>query len=500
MRRLLVAIPVVIAWGTATLSWAQPVPDGPEFSVNTFTTGDQNQAAVSMEGAGNFVVVWASYGQDGDEGGIFAQRFDSTGTPQGGEFPVNTFTTGNQRRADVSMDTSGNFVVVWQSEGGQDGDYGGIFGQRFDSAGAPQGSEFQINTFTTSAQYSPAVSMDDHRASFVVVWEGLGGQDGSSTGIFGQRFNSAGAPQGSEFQVNTFTTFPQFRPSVDSDGAGNFVVVWVSFIQDGFYPGVFGQRFDNAGTPLGGEFQVNTFTTDSQTIPEVSMEDSGNFVVAWQSYGDQDGDRTGIFAQRFDNAGTPLGGEFQVNTFTTDEQRRAAVSMDGSGNFVVAWTDYYPQDGSELGVFARRFDSTGSANGGEFQVNTHTSLYQFLPAVSMHGSGDFVVVWASADQDGSGPGIFAQRFLPCSSPIGHAANLQVDTANNGADLVFNWTDTTNADDYAVLQDSSARGLFNIITGTAASGVTGLTVPTPPDDPLFFLVAGRSAACGVGPKH
>ena len=39
--------------------------------------------------------------------------------------------------------------MVWQSEG-QDGDHGGIFAQRFDSAGARQGGEFRVNTLHAS--------------------------------------------------------------------------------------------------------------------------------------------------------------------------------------------------------------------------------------------------------------------------------------------------------------------------------------------------------------
>ena len=111
-----------------------------------------------------------------------------------------------------------------------------------------------------------------------------------------------------------------------------------------------------------------------------------------------------------------------------------------------------------------------------------------------------MVVWHSYGQDGSETGVFGQRFLPCSSPIGHVEGLLLDTVNSGADLVFNWTNTTNADDYTVFEDSSPRGLFNTITGTATSGVTGLTVPTPPDALLYYLVAGRSVACGAGPKR
>ena len=47
-----------------------------EYRVNARTSDDQTDAAVAMDADGNHLVVWSSYRQDGDSGGIFAQRFD----------------------------------------------------------------------------------------------------------------------------------------------------------------------------------------------------------------------------------------------------------------------------------------------------------------------------------------------------------------------------------------------------------------------------------------
>ena len=50
--------------------------------------------------------------------------------------------------------------------------------------------------------------------------------------MFAQRYDAAGAPQGAEFRVNTYTPSFQFGPIAASDPNGNFVVVWGSY-QDG---------------------------------------------------------------------------------------------------------------------------------------------------------------------------------------------------------------------------------------------------------------------------
>ena len=52
------------------------------------------------------------------------------------------------------------------------------------------------------------------------------------------------------------------------------MVVWQSQFQGGSFYDVFGQRFDPSGRRVGGEFQVNTYTTNYQYFGAVAMNDS----------------------------------------------------------------------------------------------------------------------------------------------------------------------------------------------------------------------------------
>jgi len=387
-------------------AWPQGGPQGPEFKVNTYTTVSQAQASVAADPAGNFVVVWNSLNQDGSARGIFGQRFDVSGAALGPEFRVNSYTTFHQERPAVATDPSGNFVVAWQSD--QDGSGRGIFGQRFAASGAALGPEFRVNTYTTGLQTYPAVAADGS-GNFVVAWRTFAA-GGSSYDISGQRFAGSGAPLGGEFRVNSFTPSAQSAPAVAVDPAGNFLVVWQSDTQDGSLVGVFGQRYSSSGSPLGPEFRVNTYTTDRQYWSSVAADASGNFVVVWTSYG-PDGDGDGVVGQRYASSGAPLGGEFHVNTFTTNFEHRPAVAADASGNFVVIW-DSQIQDGSIDGMFGQRFASSGTPLGPEFRVNTFTTSYQGDAAVAADPTGRFVVVWTSYLQDGGDLGVYAQRYSP----------------------------------------------------------------------------------------
>jgi hypothetical protein len=382
-------------------------PLGTEFRVNTYTTLNQVYPSVATDSAGNFVVVWHSQYQDGDGSfGIFGQRFSSSGMPLGSEFRVNTYTTNSQLYPSIASDPSGDFVVTWQSAA-QDGSSFGIFGQRFANSGMPVGPEFRVNSFTSGYQQDPSVAMEP--GTFVVVWNDQS-QDGSGAGIFGQRYAASGAPLGPEFRVNSHTTDLQADPSVVA-AAGHFVVVWHSRNQDGSTWGVFGQRYDITGTPLGDEFRVNTSTSDAQTFPTVASDAESNFVVTWASGGLYGGNPpSDVFGQRYSTTGEPLGSEFRVNTYTTDRQFAAAIASDPTGDFVIVWHSL-EQDGSFGGIFGQRYAGSGEPLGPEFRVNSHTPTSQYAPAVTADSSGNFVVIWQSAfDQDGSEGGVFGQRF------------------------------------------------------------------------------------------
>ncbi|HEX2463794.1 MAG TPA: hypothetical protein VHR17_04150 [Thermoanaerobaculia bacterium] len=369
-----------------------------DFQATTYTASNQLEPAVARAANGDFVVVWGSGNQDGQFYGIFAQRFSSTGARIAVEFQVNTYTTNAQRLPAVAMNDAGAFVVVWRS-GSQDGSDYGVFGRRFSSTGAGQGVEFQVNAYTTAAQNVPAVAIDD-QGDFVVVWQGTGA---AGAGIFGRRFGSNGGALASDFKVNTSTLNGTRYPAVASDADGDFVVTWDSRDQDGPSYGTFARRFDSLGVTTGGEFQVNTHTISDQFLSTVAAADDGAFVVAWQSY--HDGSGAGVFARRFSSSGAPLAVEFQVGQRTTLQQIRPSIDVAGDGAFLVAWTDS-ARDGSDYGVFGRRFDSTGAALSSDFQVNSYTLFEQRLPAVHLADDSAYVVAWHSP-HDGFGFGVFA---------------------------------------------------------------------------------------------
>jgi hypothetical protein len=396
-----------------------------EFRVNTYTLGNQTSPGSAMDSEGNFVVVWTSSAQDGSEGGIFGQRFDASGSPLGSEFQVNGYTTGNQGGASVAMDPSGRFVVVWS--GGGDSESSGIFAQRFDVDGTPLGSEFQVNEYTTGRQYIADVALDD-QGNFVVVWQ---------TGTFlddprirGRRFDVSGSPLGSEFGPSNSTLDGSIRPAVAMNGDGEFVVTWSDAdTYEGLPMNVWNRPYDSSGAPLCGPRAVNLGRPVRGN--DVAMIPSGEFLVTWSEFESGTGHLYDVSVRRFHGCAS-AGSEMRVNTFRVGSQSWPTVAADAAGNFIVAWDSH--QDGSGLGIFAQRFDGDDNPVGTEYQVNTYTPENQSLPAAAMNGSGSLVLAWSSAGQDGSSLGVYAQRgdlaTPPPPAPSSRAA-LSVDRHPSG---------------------------------------------------------------------
>jgi hypothetical protein len=457
-----------------TLCQGQPV--GEEFQVNTYSTfwqWNHNKRIVAADPSGNFIVVWTSALQDGHQGGIFGRRYDSGGNSLGGEFQINVYTTGYQHQPSIASDAQGNFVVVWAGAGATD-PYG-IFGRRLDNEGHPQGAEFQVNATTAVYDLQPPSVAMDGVGNFVVVWDCATGNPYHSCGAYGQRFDAQGMRRGQEFRIGSASSHD---PTVASDVGGDFVVVY------GEGSHAFGQRYDADGAPQGNRFGFSGFEDD----PMVAIDGTGGFVVVWEAVlNERDGDSSGIFGRRFARTGQPLGAEFQVNSYTTGRQNYPSVAWKASGGFVVVWQSD-EQDGDEFGVFAQRYDDAGSPQGTEFQVNTYTTYDQRQASVATTGAGRFVVVWESYYQDGGGVGIFGQRY-----DFGGAQAITVLRPNSevrwqiGALERIQWTHNLGADaTFRIELDRDDDGEFEELIAAAAP------VDNPSKGSFAWIVTGPRA--------
>ncbi|MFA5951562.1 MAG: DUF4347 domain-containing protein, partial [Hyphomicrobium sp.] len=429
---------VVNSWGQEewhhTLS---ATAEGLETLVNTTTSGTQELVGTSgkqiaSDADGNYVVVW----QDNTE--IYARAYNADGTAATSAIHVNTNTNLTQDSPTVAADADGNFVVAWRSNH-LGGDYG-IRAQRFDASGNALGAEFAANTYTVSDQTAPAIAMSS--SGFVISWTS-NGQDVSGDGVYAQRFDSSGTKLGSEFRVNTTTSGNQSESAVAMDESGDFVVTWTSNGQDGAGGGIYAQRYNSSGVAQGSEFRVNTYTSYDQILSDVGLDSSGNFVVTWTSYA-EDTNGWGVYAQRFDSSGTALGSEFLVNSTTSGDQFYSTVAVSTSGRFAVSWTSW-AQDGSFYGQYGKVYTSSGAVDVSDFRINTTTTNDQKYGDITWGGS-NLVAAW-TGNGTGDSAGVFSQRYNTNTAPTAETATA---TQNGGFDL-----NSTGNDAYLIADDGSA---------------------------------------------
>ena len=448
----------VVVWsnnGPGTNGWdiyarmfsAAGVPLGPPFLVNTTTTDDQINPAVAMNAAGNFVITWQIHNQDGSGWGVYAQSYNAAGQAQGGELLVNTTTQNDQVVPAVAMDAAGNFVITWSTNTGNGW---GVHAQLFNAAGVAQGGEFPVNTYTQGDQELSEVAMDP-AGDFVITWQSSN-QDGSGWGIYAQRYNAAGVPQGTEFQVNTYAQNDQVRPTLAMDQAGNFIITWSSTNEDGSGWGIYAQGYNAAGVPQGGEFQVNTFTQNDQYYSTVAVDQSGNFVIDWSSHG-QAGGNWGVYGQDYSAAGVPLGSETLFAYTSGTDSQYPSIAYDGGGTYVVVWDGSGGQPQNQ-GVFAQLVDTT--------QAGVSVNPRSGLTTSTAGGAGSFNVVLTSAPM--------ADVTIPISNSDPQAGTIS--TSN----LTF-----TPAD-WNIPQTVTVTGVINPqVTGDTAYSISvGPTLSTDPN--------------------
>jgi hypothetical protein len=306
-------------------------PIGDDFQVNTTIAGQQDPAAVAIDDSGDFVVVWVDTNLAGNST-IIGQRYNSDGVAQFGEFQINGTSQNSPQSPAIAMDADGDFVVVWA---GITFDQGGtlVFAQRYNTSATPQGNTIIVTTFSGTSLIRPSVAMDSD-GDFVITWE----HEISDTDIdvYARRYNALGVAQAAEFLVHAASTAKQFQPSVAMDAAGTFIVTWVlevSLLDTDIYA----RHFDSAGVAQGDEFRVNIDTVGAQTSPCVAADNSGNYVITWN--GEGTGDTSGQFAQRYNASNVAQGIQFLVNVTTNSGQGPGSVTMSNDGKFLVIWVN-----------------------------------------------------------------------------------------------------------------------------------------------------------------
>jgi len=336
------------------------------------------------------------------------------------EMLVNSATPAEQLEPTIVGLADGGWVVAWTGIN-YDGTGANIYQQRYDANSGPiAGGQVRVNMTTADEQKAPVLTaLPD--GGWLATWHSRSQDAAGTYGVYQQRFNANGAPQyldssgnPQERLINTTTNGDQQNPSlvalplnVDGSGGG-WVVTWEGQHATTGSWEIFQQIYTADGGKIGLETQVNTNGVNAEQNPSVTVLADKGWVVSWTSGGL-------LKQQRYTSAGAPQGEEAQVSTM--DFVSTSSTTALADGGWVVTW-DVDNQDGWGKAVYQQRYAQDGSTVGGAVRVNTNTPADQSKPSVAALPDGSWIVTWQSDRQDGSGLGIYQQRYFADGNPIG----------------------------------------------------------------------------------
>ncbi len=203
------------------------------------------------------------------------------------------------------------------------------------------------------------------------------------------------APQEAQYELTRLMPGDQVYPKLALNSNGGYLV-WQDNATDGDGLGVRAVMLNNYFSPvLQRVFRVNQAADGDQMMPAVAILPDQGAVFVWQGgpQGEQD-----IFARIVGVDGTFMTGDVLVNTYTTGQQAYPAISLLSDNlNVVVIWASA-DQDGSLQGVYGQILSVAGEKIGGEFRINAYTSFNQRSPSVCALSNGRFAVAWVSEQQ------------------------------------------------------------------------------------------------------
>ncbi|QXH62307.1 calcium-binding protein [Pseudomonas azerbaijanorientalis] len=378
--------------------------------------------------------------------------------PTLGEIRVNP-TTGYHSEPSLTALKDGGYIVAWSDQGTSTTDY--IYTQRYNASGVKVGGPALVNTVTNSAQEDPTITALAN-GGYVVAWQSDTYDDMSD--IAAQVYNANGVKVGSEFIVNTTRNGIQDSAEITALKDGGFVVSWASYGQDGSGWGGYLQRYNASGAKVGVETRVSTTTQYDQDGPTVTGLADGGMMVVWEGNGKDD--TAGIFGQRFKADGSKSGAEIRINTRIADDQTDPVVKVLSSGNYVVTWQSA-PDDGdgddetdAPGDIYAQLFNAAGVKVGAETRVNTTITGNQEEPNVTAMMNGGYLVTWAGQGI-GDANGIFCQLFNASGVKVGTETRINTTTTGN---QLFSQVTTLADGGYVVAWESSVvNGQVDVYT-------------------------------------
>jgi Protein of unknown function (DUF4038) len=190
---------------------------------------------------GSPLLVWQADGLDGSLNGIFGARIDPVTLEASDSFKINSYTEHDQSEPAVATADNGEAMVVWSSYG-QDGDRGGLYGRLLSTEPLSDDylrREVQVTGVSAGHQQRPQIRADS--GGFWVAWETLDDNNQISS-LSVRRVRRDGQPVGTEIRIAAPAGEQLQLLTLDTPGPGSVGLRWWRLDSRGRFLGKAGQR------------------------------------------------------------------------------------------------------------------------------------------------------------------------------------------------------------------------------------------------------------------
>jgi hypothetical protein len=374
--------------------------------------GHQLAPVAVTDGAGGALIAWEDIRSGSAD--IYAQRLDAAGAPQWAKDGAAICTALSQQfQQAIAADGKGGAIVAWSDA--RSGSFD-IYAQRVNAGGAIQwGVDGVVVDGETNSQTDSRIVADGFGGA-VLAW--MDSRAGQNADMFVQRLRTDGSIAWAEGGVPLCLTPSDLDvfPQAVSDAAGGLIASWEAIRSTGEYL-VVAQRVDSTGAVRWTANGVRVSEAQSiQRQPAITSDGEGGAVVAWTDIVNLSTDPLRIDAQRIDAAGTPLWSSTAVELSPIGMiQYEQTAASDGAHGAITAWIDNRnsPSGGYTLDVFAQRLDGSGARRWGDAGVVLCDAVgAQHGPAVVGDGAGGAIAVWDDFRNGGpvADSTLYAQRL------------------------------------------------------------------------------------------
>ncbi|MFE9775920.1 phosphatidylserine/phosphatidylglycerophosphate/cardiolipin synthase family protein [Streptomyces sp. NPDC005931] len=323
----------------------------------TNSTWSHQKPDVGIDDNGNAIVVWTADDDGNKYGDIAVRRVSPDGTVTSLPRP-HASGAGDQLRPTVAVAGDGAYTVAWEST--DDGStLNQVYASGWSGTGTLRYQDVRVSTIVSGAAGSnrrPDAAIDDAGRTAIVWEDDADGNGGINIGL--AALDTSGAFAVARKVANSLTDGQQTRPAVAVTGDGRIVAAWADEYTTGTgtvvrEDRVYHRTFSATGTASAAEARTTADTSEvpggrpigAQADPDVTVSDTGDFVVAWKEIFVDGFDD--VWARGFNFDGTTTGRlpALRMNVVSGGGQGGAAVALAPNGRLSLTYSDDYDKNG-----------------------------------------------------------------------------------------------------------------------------------------------------------